>query len=281
MEKAPTLPFGIASRSVNLSADRLKRDRNKSNNCHIMKIRLIKLVFIFIFFDNSAFCQIQNKAIQYNLVVNDTIVEKKWKDIIKVRKRAKNINVISLNISIKRTTLDSNSIYFYRFHKVVQPDFMFFDRKHLNDYNKYSLGILYFIENNSGMVIPAKNPIFISYKNSKDELKSITDYTYILDEKKIKIKKVDVKGKNISNDYIIGKIHFDKGDSILNMKIYPIINKFYNLDKGEYYLTLVYCFNGSVDLKPPSVNVCDINKPSDNLIYKGVLISNKIKLIIK
>ncbi len=65
------------------------------------------------------------------------------------------------------------------------------------------------------------------------------------------------------------------------VEVYPLLKSYHDLSPGKYMIYLFYAFNGCVIQTPSISYFWDANKPKDNQIFKGVIFSNKVPLIVK
>ncbi|MDD3861258.1 MAG: hypothetical protein PHW83_13780, partial [Bacteroidales bacterium] len=66
-----------------------------------------------------------------------------------------------------------------------------------------------------------------------------------------------------------------------SLELYPLIDHYYNLPAGEYYLYFVYSFRRDENNKHLLHNINSIENPDENNIFDGSFVSEKVKLIIK
>ena len=99
------------------------------------------------------------------------------------------------------------------------------------------------------------------------------------------VKKLKIKEKKLNyqklRDYDLSKIYMGDSTNVLSIKVYPLIKQYYDLSKDEVYkLYFIYSFNHEI-LTKPSPCIWDNEKPNNECIFNGCLLSNNIKLMVK
>ena len=207
---------------------------------------------------------------------NNNLVQIKILESVVTKKLKEDVVKITVKIVMDSCCLDS--IYFYRFPFCVPSNPFVSDTSDLKLLMKSSIGLNYFIEDSKGNIISGHEEIRPIYKYMKDEIRS--SYKIIkLNKKRLTITHEDAENLEDFHRNQIAKIIV--GQQNCGISLYPLINVFHNIPKGEYFLFLVYSFHDEIALKPPTSAIWDANKPPNNMIYNGIMVSNKIKLIIE
>ncbi len=225
-------------------------------------MKTISVIF-FVFLFNSLYSQNYSAG---NIEIKDSVVIKKKKQ-----------DVIRLNIKISCVDCKSHKCYFYNFHKMV-PSIPFVNSSELlNKYRDSSVGLNYIIEDYKGNIVLAKENLYPSYVDFKDEITS-TLKNPLIDTNKLKLVH-RIKNANVARNSILSKLILDREEK--SLIVYPLLKIYHDLSRGEYFLYLFYSFNSAVEMSPPTFGIWDANKPCDKNIFRGTISSNKIKLIVE
>ena len=215
----------------------------------------------------------QPEIINFSIEIKDTILIKRKKD-----------ETIKVNVSFIRRINDSLTINIFGFRKYLHSAPFLIDSLSFINFEKSKSGLIYCIENTSGIIQPAKFPPFISFKKIKDEIKYMNSY-YAVNEKRLKIKRKHLKDKDAVS-CLQKNIEIENNKNELNLYVFPLLDIYHDLPKGEYYLYLLYAFNNynynynEIDFKP-SQNLWGKNKPFSHDNSTGFIESNKVKFVIE
>ena len=184
---------------------------------------------------------------------------------------------LKVNVSMELCQCD-DTLFIYRFNKVVHTSNFVIAYLDFNLFKNSSVGLNFIIEDVEDNKIQANNIDHISFKKHEDEIRSSYQRLFI-NKSNLKIKYKLLKDEKKRNKHDEGK--YTVSENNRNFILYPLINHYYNLPKGEYYLYFVYSFNRDLVNKPPPSSIWDSEKPDKNRVFNGSFISNKVKLIIK
>ena len=153
-----------------------------------------------------------------------------------------------------------------------------YDSTSLIRYKDSSVGLNYIVEDNKGNIINAKDNLPPSFVNIEDEINYTVQREFV-NERTLKIKKINIDRLELNN-YQLSKFLLVENDTTICM--YPLLRTYHSLKPGTYKIYLFYSFNNEhISVEPPTSYLWDNNKPNDSLIFRGVIISNKVDLIIK
>ena len=207
----------------------------------------------------------EHKSLYGNITILDSIV---------VKKRCK--DAIELNIQIDIPTEKNTTLY--QFNEFVN-DKVIIVRQPNKNYGVYdavtelnwsagNYGLFYVIEDEEGKQIKAGfSDMFVSYVNDNHKTSLVS-----VDKKKLKVYYERTKDANRIQEYEIAKIIVPVGG--LSMKVYPMIVK--RLKRGHYKLYLCYS-----QREKTIYEQLDANRDENETVFHGVLLSNKIDLIVR
>lgn len=170
-----------------------------------------------------------------------------------------------------------DTVYFYKFYQNTPSLPFVFDSITLNKYKGSSVGLNYLIENESGDIIEAKEVMQPSFENAKDEINNTVRKEQV-NKKLLKVKRVKIDYDKL-HAYQLSKLMVSDNDTVVDL--YPLLSSYHDLPSGKYKIFLFYSFSDTISKAPPTLNLWDKDKPEEALIYKGVILSNKINLIVK
>lgn len=184
---------------------------------------------------------------------------------------------VKVNVIIKNTQYD-DTLYLYKFNKVVHTSDFVMAYLDLNLFNNSSVGLNFIITDLEGIKIQANSINHISYKKSETEIESTYKRIFI-NRSNLKIRYKLLKDKKQRDEYDIGKYIVTQNSQ--KLELYPLIDHYYNLTAGEYYLYFVYSYSKDKTNKHLFNNICSSENSDDNKVFNGSFVSNKVKLIIK
>ena len=194
--------------------------------------------------------------------------------IIKERKQ----DAIKLDVQLSSSGDKIDSLFFYKYYKHIPSLPFVYDSTSLIRYKGSSVGLNYIIEDNEGNIINAKDDLPPSFVNIENEIGYAVQKKSV-NERTLKIKRINVDYLELNN-YQLSNFLLVGNDTTVSM--YPLLSSFHSLSPGKYKLYLFYSFNNEyISLIPSIKNLCDSNKSNDSLIFRGVIISNKVDLIVK
>lgn len=199
------------------------------------------IIIIFTLLNTIVYAQ---KDVSINLIINDSVVcMKKKQESVKL-----SVSIININYQWDDT------LYLEWFDKYPKADPFFFNSKKL----KIGKGLIYLIEDIQGEIILVNMPTSIpSFANYLDEI-NYAKLKYYVDTNELRI-----RTKNKLEDFN----NLNISDSVCNVNIFPLIKRYHYLEKGEYFISLLY-----------SNNMFHIGE--DNTLENSIR-SNKIKLVVK
>jgi hypothetical protein len=223
----------------------------------------ITITFIFIIFWFELFCQ-ENQNIK--IVIEDTLVIKECR-----------MDAIKLKVEIINSEMTSQNMFLCDFYNNVQGYPYIFNIESLEFYEKGNLGLIFIIKKPDGRIIPAKGQDNISYKKVKDEIAAM-NRVYYVDTNNLKI-----KSKHSTNTYLdnFSSNALQLTGEKTKVNLFPMLNRYYNLEKGEYLISLFYVFNGAYVNSLSKLIIWNIDIPLYCKIFKGYIYSNDVKLIVK
>lgn len=195
-------------------------------------------------------------------------------DSVVIKKRCK--DAVELNIQIDIPS--EKNMTLYRFNEFVNDQVIIVRHPNKNygvydavtelNWSPGNLDLFYFIEDDEGKQIEAGfSDMFVSYvdDNPKTSLK-------LVDKKKLKVYYESTEDTNRIQEYEMAKIIVPVGG--ISMKVYPMIVR--KLKRGHYKLYLCYSQREDTVYKQ-----LDANHAINETVFDGVLLSNKIELIVK
>lgn len=196
-------------------------------------------------------------------------------DSVVIKKRCK--DAVELNIQIDIPA--EKNLTLYQFNEFVNDEMIIVQHPN-KDYGVYdavtelnwspgNLGLFYVIEDNDGKQIKAGfSDMLVSYVDENNK----GYYHNVVDKKRMKVRSEWIEDSYRMQEYEMAKI-IVPADGI-SMKVYPMIVK--RLKRGHYKLYLCYSEREDTIYKR-----LDANRDENDTVYHGVLLSNKIDLIVK
>jgi len=222
---------------------------------------ILSLIFTFI----ASIMHGQNKYMGKLEIISPIIVKEQKHDAVMLRIRLSGFN----------NELDT--VYFYKFFQNTPSLPFVFDTITLNKYKGSSVGLNYLIETESGDIVEAKEVMQPSFVYAKDEIDN-TSRKEQVNKKSLKVKKVKIDSDKF-HAYQLSKLMVSDNDIVVDL--YPLLSSYHDLASGKYKIFLFYSFNDIVSKAPPTLSSWDKDKPKEAQIFKGVIVSNKISLIVK
>jgi hypothetical protein len=193
--------------------------------------------------------------------------------VVKERKH----DAVKLQVRLSGFNDELDTVFLYMFYQCIPSMPFVFDSITLNKHKGSSVGLNYLIENEAGNIIEAKEFLPPSFENVEDEINYIMRKEQV-NKKTLKVKKVRMD-YNKFHTYQLSKLIVSSNDTVVDL--YPLLNSYHDLSPGKYKIFLLYSFNDTIAEAPPTSNLWDSDKPEKAQIYKGVIVSNKIDLIVK
>lgn len=196
-------------------------------------------------------------------------------DSIVVKKRCK--DAVELNIHISFPTEKATTLY--QFNENVN-DQSIIVRDSDKNYGVYEAvtelnlplgnkGLFYIIEDEDGNQIKAGfSEMFVSYLDDNPKASSLA----FVDKKKLKVHLEKTENADRILEYDMAKIIVPAGG--LEMKVYPMIVR--ELKRGRYKLFLCYS-----QYEDTVYEQFDANRNENESVFYGVMVSNKIDLIVR
>lgn len=181
-------------------------------------------------------------------------------------------DAVNLQVRLSGFNDELDTMYLYKFYQYTPGLLFVFDSISLNKLKESSVGLSYLIENENGNIIEAKGLEHPSFAKFKDEINSTLQREQV-NKKTLKVKTVKMDYAQL-HVYDLSKLIVSSKDTVVDL--YPLLNSYHDLPPGKYKFFLFYSFKS-----PPTSNLRDRDKPEDAQIYKGVVVSNKIDLIVK
>ncbi len=225
----------------------------------------MKHFLILVFVITTFLCNGQSYNMGKLEIIHTNIIKKKKQEAVMLQVRLSDFN----------NMLDT--VFIYKFHKNIPSLPFVIDSISLNNYNKSSVGLTYLIEDEFGDIIEAKEVMQGSFVNIRDEINNTLRKEQV-NKKTLKIKKNRLNYEQY-HGHELSKFILLSNDTVVNL--YPLLNSYHYLTKGRYKLFLFYSFNKNVQREPLTSDLWNEEKPKEDRIYKGVIISNKIDLIVK
>lgn len=138
-----------------------------------------------------------------------------------------------------------------------------------------SVGLTYFIQDSLNNFIPTNLVALVSYGTSELAYK-VRHTVTLVNEQTLKYEHL-VFNDSALYDFRLAKLTFPASDTSINIIVYPFLKTEYNLSAGTYYLTLIYNFKEF----PLNYTEDDLKQFQRENVFKGVLKSNTVKLIVK
>jgi hypothetical protein len=199
---------------------------------------------------------------EINIAITDTVIIRK-----KIKKSYKYAIKVNAEITIPNL---QDSLILYSFNKYVASPILisqFISAR----YKETTMGLTYIIEDKNDQIIVAHTD-FVSYVNPKIEFKQLFGRLYVTPKLKIKRRLLSIQEER---EYALAKYVINKESH--NLALYPLLGEYHwDLPKGEYYLYFVYSYN-----KIPPSSTIESNKLCDSKIFRGWIISNKVKLLVE
>jgi hypothetical protein len=221
------------------------------------------LSLTFTFIASIMYGQIKNMG---KLEIISTIVVKEQKH-----------DAVMLQVRLSGFNNELDTVHFYKFYQNTPSLPFVFDFISLNKYKGSSVGLNYLIENESGDIIEAKEVVQPSFVNAKDEIDNTVRKEQV-NKKSLKVKKVKIDSDKL-HAYQLSKLMVSGNDTVVDL--YPLLSSYHDLASGKYKIFLFYSFSDTISKAPPTLSLWDKDKPEEAHIYKGVIVSNKINLIVK
>ncbi len=200
-------------------------------------------------------------------LINTIVVKKQKHDAVK------------LQVHLSGFNDELDTVYLYKFYQNTPALLFVCDSITLNHCKGRSMGLNYLIENEFGNIVQAKEALPPSFVNAEDEIDYITRKIQ-LNKKSLKVKRVKID-YDTYNAYRLSKLLVSDNDTVVDL--YPLLSPYYNLPPGKYKIFLLYSFSDTIPKAPPAsaYRLWDKDKPEEAQIYKGVIVSNSIDLIVK
>lgn len=186
-------------------------------------------------------------------------------------------DAVKLQVHLSGFNDELDTMYLYKFYQYTPSLSFVFDSITLNEYKGSSVGLNYLIENEDGNIIQAQEFMQPSFVNAKDEINN-TFRRENVNKKTLKVKKVKMDYAQLHASQL-SKLIVSGNDTVVDL--YPLLNSYHDLPPGKYKIFLFYSFSDTITKSPPTLNLWDRDKPEEVQIYKGVIVSNKIDLIVK
>ena len=192
---------------------------------------------------------------------------------------SKKQDAIELNLVLEKQNELFTPVYLYHFYKYVPGLNFFHISQELDFICESPIGLAFVIEDSIGKRTPNKSSYdLISYATIEGAVYH-SNCRFFVDSKKLKIKEKNLNYQKLRN-YDLSKIYIEDSTNLFSIKVYPLIKQYYNLCKGEYILYFIYSLD-RVILSEPSPYIWDNKKPDSKYIFRGCLLSDSIKLIVK
>ena len=197
---------------------------------------------------------------EINLSITDSVIIRK-----QVKKNYKYAIKVNAEINVKNL---QDSIFLYSFNKYVSSTYVINDL-HPDRYKKHSTGLLYVIEDKNNNIIAPPMPT-LPDTEAKNIIKRMHECIFVTPKLKIKRRLLSTEELR---DYVLKKYVINSSNQ--SLELYPLLGEYhYDLPKGEYYLYLAYSFQPSWQHVYKEI----VNDPRT---FKGWVVSNKVKLIVK
>ena len=207
----------------------------------------------------------QSKDIWKLEIINTIVVKEQKHDAVKLQVR----------LSCFNDELDT--VYFYKFYKNTPSLPFVVNSITLNKYKGSSVGLNYLIENEFGNIVQAKEPLPPSFVDVEDEIDNTMRKVQV-NKKSLKVKRIKIDD-DAFHAYRLSKLRVSDNDTVINL--YPLLSSYHDLPSGKYKIFLFYSFSDTISKSPPTLSLWDKDKPEETQIYKGVIVSNRIDLIVK
>ncbi len=191
--------------------------------------------------------------------------------------KEKKHDAVKLQVCLSGFINELDTVCFYRFYQYTPSLPFVFDSVTLNKYKGSSVGLVYLIEDESGNIVGANTVTHPSFMNIEDEVDYTAQIEYV-NKKSLKVKKVKADYGKLHTCHL-SKLMVSRNDTLVDL--YPLLSSYHDLPPGKYKIFLLYSFSETILKAAPTWGLWDKDKPEEAQIYKGVIVSNKIDLIVK
>jgi hypothetical protein len=219
-------------------------------------LNIIKIVTLFIFvFSFTSF--IENTEIQMSV------------ENMNVKPLSRKADAMKVIMSFKNINFSDSLITLYASTNTVTPLLFFGEIKELKYYANSPIGLTFAIEDNNGKIITPRTPVLMDYRNINDTSMNSQE-KLMLDTVSLKFTKSKKRSISLSTN----RKHICFNEKI-SFPVYLILTPYFNLASGAYWAKLIYVY--IPDDKDLILNYAE----GCGLLYKKMIISEKIKFIIK
>ena len=203
---------------------------------------------------------------EVNLSITDTVI---------IVKKIKKWHQYAIKVNTEITVQNlQDTLFLYNFNKYVSPS-IFLNNLNSDRYKKKSMGLTFVIEDKNNRIMGTEHDL-VSYEKDKDITRILNSRVFVTSKQKIKYRQLDAEEQR---NYDLAKYEINSEKQNLELFLlfnhsFGTSNTYHNLPKGEYYLYLVYSFNPKPQFTSKEIT-------DDPKIFKGSIVSNKVKLIVE